>query len=89
MAVARGRERVRIHAKQNGGVVTVQADDLLICLCAESLPNVRSEAETIGRGAVMQVRAGACASGVPCGCTCLWVYVFVAGCAKLFVVTWI
>lgn len=72
MSVARGRERVRIHAKQNGDVVTVQVDDLPICVCAESLPNIRSEAETIGGGAAMQVRAGACAFGVPCGCTCLW-----------------
>lgn len=71
MSVARGRERVRIHAKQNSDVVTVQVDDLPIYVCAESLPNIRSEAETIGGGAAIQVRAGACASGVPCGCTCL------------------
>lgn len=50
-------ESVRIHAKQNSDIVTLQANTPLICLWAESwiLPNLRSEAEDIGGGAVVQV----------------------------------
>lgn len=61
MAKITGRERFRIHAKQNGYIITLRKRVICspICILSCILPNLRSEAGGVGDGLVC---LGMCAS---------------------------